>query len=442
MTTRSITIAIFLAAAVLYACHSSSAQTSVTLAPTKDNTLYESATGSLSNGAGQHMFVGVTAINTLRRALIAFDIAGNVPAGATIDSVKLTLNFSRTIVGDFSVKLHRAVADWGEGTSNASGPEGMGAPSATNDATWIHTFFNSSSWVTAGGDFSPTVSASKIIGGSAQYGLQTWGSTPEMVADVQDWLNNPSTNFGWFLIGDETTFPTAKRFSTKEDPIVANRPALTVYYNESIPCGDFTNLLARCVSGGTVQARVTLLNSTIHAGKTIDLMVDGDTYTATIVTNGTHSRAQVSVPGYAVGNHTVSMSDPPGCLTPRVVTCPAGLSGLELSWAEDDVHWTDVAATQRVTPAQTRLVGNYPNPFNPSTVINYELREGGWVTLGVFNIMGQSVSTLVDGFQDAGQKSVLWDGRNESGEEVAAGVYVYSLLTPNTVNVQKMILMR
>jgi hypothetical protein len=98
----------------------------ITLGPVKDNTLYESSSGALSNGAGAYMFVGKTDNSALiRRAVIAFDPT-SVPIGATIDSVTLNLNMSRTTSGSQTVTLHKLQADWGEGTSDALGNEGGG----------------------------------------------------------------------------------------------------------------------------------------------------------------------------------------------------------------------------------------------------------------------------------------------------------------------------
>ena len=116
----------------------------VQIGAAKDNTLYESATGSLSNGSGEHFFVGQTAAGggfKIRRGLIAFNIASNIPAGATIQSAVLTLSMNRTISGNQTVSLHKLTADWGEGTSDAPGGEGQGAAATTNDATWLHRFY-------------------------------------------------------------------------------------------------------------------------------------------------------------------------------------------------------------------------------------------------------------------------------------------------------------
>ena len=106
------------------------APTTVTLSPIKDNTLYESGAGDISNGAGQHIFAGRTASpGLIRRGLVAFDIASAVPAGATIDGASLTLHMSRTSFDTAqTVELRKLLADWGEGTSDALAMREGGRP--------------------------------------------------------------------------------------------------------------------------------------------------------------------------------------------------------------------------------------------------------------------------------------------------------------------------
>jgi hypothetical protein len=137
------------------------------------------------------------------------------------------MNMSKTISGPHTVSLHRLTADWGEGTSHASGDEGGGATSTTGDATWTHRSFNSETWQQAGGDFVAQASASALVNEIRSY---TWGSTAEMVADVQAWVDDPATNFGWILIGNESANATSKRFDSSENPTTANRPSLVVTY--------------------------------------------------------------------------------------------------------------------------------------------------------------------------------------------------------------------
>ncbi len=192
----------------------------------KDNTLYEDPNGSLSNGAGAHFFVGRTDGAELRRGVIAFDIAGSIPAGATIEYVKLKLHMSKSQADAKPVTLYRLFEDWGEGTSIASRGQGGGADATTGDATWIYRFFDTDVWSTVGGHFEGTASASSTVDG---VGFYTWGATPEMVADVQGWLDDPSSNFGWILMGDETARST-KRFDTRENAETDHRPVLMVEY--------------------------------------------------------------------------------------------------------------------------------------------------------------------------------------------------------------------
>ena len=214
--------------------------TQVSLTPIKDNTLVETADGSLSNGAGSYMFAGRTDATSdyLRRAVMAFDIAGTVPAGSTIQSATLTLNMSKTRVGAMNFDLHRLISDWGEGTSNANGQEGGGVTSTTDDVTWIHSFYPSGFWNNAGGDFDSTVSASKLVGGQGAEGAYSWGSTAQMVADVQAWLDSPATNYGWILMGPEDV-RSAKRFDSREVNVNHNTsgtpPSLLIEFSSGGP---------------------------------------------------------------------------------------------------------------------------------------------------------------------------------------------------------------
>ena len=197
----------------------------ISVTPSKDNTLYQydAAEGDHSNGAGFHFFAGENGMGELRRGVLAFDIARRISPGSTITAVTLTMNMSMTPAGAKMIELHKLLADWGEGTSHAPGGEGDGAPATPNDATWRHRFFDLIFWTTQGGDFSATASASQSVGPVGQY---TWSSA-QMVADVQSWVDSPATNFGWLVLGDESTIATSKRFDTRES---ASPPVLTIQY--------------------------------------------------------------------------------------------------------------------------------------------------------------------------------------------------------------------
>ncbi len=217
---------------VLVAAGSSAVADTVQLNPCKDNTLYEDPFGRLSNGQGQHFFVGRTreGIGLIRRGLIAFDIADNIPTGSTIESVVLTLHLSQAIGFETEIDLHGALQDWGEGASRALGQEGGGAPSEPGDATWLHTFFDSQFWTTQGGDFACAVSGSAVV---SMFGFYAFDSmfNPGLVDDVQQWLDQPDTNFGWgLLVSDESIRASAKRFDTRENSNPDFRPVLAVTF--------------------------------------------------------------------------------------------------------------------------------------------------------------------------------------------------------------------
>jgi len=235
-TTQLARIGFALAASVLTAARDA-AQTTVELLPSQDNTLYQSNTGHLSNGSGWHLFAGLTAADLKRRALLRFDVAASVPAGATILSAELRLYMSKSsLTLPKDVKLHRVLASWGEGASDAIEEEGVGALAAPGDATWLHRFHSSSLWSQAGGDVVSAPSATLPVGGVAFY---TFGPSAGLAADVQLWLDQPELDFGWIVIGDEVpgSGQTARRFDSRQNPIAAQRPHLVLTYELADPCG-------------------------------------------------------------------------------------------------------------------------------------------------------------------------------------------------------------
>jgi len=95
-----------------------------------------------------------------------------------------------------------------------------------------------------------------------------------------------------------------------------------------------------------------------------------------------------------------------------------------------------------IMPLQTRLVGNYPNPFNPSTSILFNIAKTGLVEIDVYNIKGAMVKKLVNGLYGAGEHRVVWDGCDETGRVAGSGVYFYRLKTSGVVETRKMLLVK
>jgi hypothetical protein len=203
---------------------------SVTLVPIQDNTLFEDEDGELSNGSGTHLFAGNTegrGGRRARRALIQFDVAAALPEYASVTSATLNLRMTRSrLPTGVPVSLHRMLADWGEGASNALAEEGRGTAAGEGDVTWTHRTLGGEAWTTPGGDFVADASGATDVAGIEWY---AWESTEAMVADVQGWYGDPASNFGWIVVGDESAVGTAKRFGSRESG-EETAPTLRIHY--------------------------------------------------------------------------------------------------------------------------------------------------------------------------------------------------------------------
>lgn len=200
----------------------------VVLDPAKDATIYEDGDGGNANGSGIYLFTGLSESQNSaaeRRALLTFPIAGSIPAGSTITSVSLDLTMSRTRSGAQTVGLHRLQEDWAEGASDPSGQEGSGTAAVAGDVTWTHRDNPGTLWLTPGASFAQSASATLDV---ANEGAYTFSSTTGLVADVQGWLDDPSSNFGWAMVMPSPTTGSAKRFNSRENS--SDPPKLTVSY--------------------------------------------------------------------------------------------------------------------------------------------------------------------------------------------------------------------
>jgi len=199
------------------------------LTPEKDNTIFEGQSGGSppenfednSCGAGVNIFSGETDDMFARRALIKFDVAGNIPVGSTINSVVLTAEVNRERDGAArTYTIHPISRDWGEGTVNCDlvAGGGAGAPANAGDATWLNAKFQQIGWDTVGGDFGSASGSTVIANGQSV--TATWdsgaGGNSAMVTDVQAWVDIPAGNNGWIMIGDEAAGKSVRRFSSRE----------------------------------------------------------------------------------------------------------------------------------------------------------------------------------------------------------------------------------
>jgi len=99
-------------------------------------------------------------------------------------------------------------------------------------------------------------------------------------------------------------------------------------------------------------------------------------------------------------------------------------------------------ADELLTALSTGLGANYPNPFNPSTTISFNLASAGHVNIDIYNIKGQKVKNLTNDVLGAGRHSVIWNGEDSAGRLVGSGVYFYRMTTAGYSSVQKMMLIK
>ncbi|MDX9870495.1 MAG: choice-of-anchor J domain-containing protein [Candidatus Cloacimonadales bacterium] len=101
-------------------------------------------------------------------------------------------------------------------------------------------------------------------------------------------------------------------------------------------------------------------------------------------------------------------------------------------------------SVEEIVPSarQTSLISNYPNPFNPSTTIKYELANEGNVAIDIYNVKGQKIRSLVNERQSAGLHSINWDGTDDNGKKVSSGIYFFNMKSGKYTSTRKMILMK
>jgi len=102
----------------------------------------------------------------------------------------------------------------------------------------------------------------------------------------------------------------------------------------------------------------------------------------------------------------------------------------------------EAPANEEISPAEFSLLQNYPNPFNSNTIIKYTLKVDCNVTLKIYNMLGQEVRTVINDYQAAGLKTVIWDGKNNSGQNVSSGIYIYKIMADDFTANKKLVIIK
>ena len=189
-----------------------------------DNTMFKDL--PLSNGIGEYFFAGTTKDDVTKRALVMFDLAESVPEGVIVDSAILVLIPTKVKPGSTSIDVHMVTTEWGEGSSKAEDGDGKGDVATANDATWEYAKFNTHPWIKSGGDYAIEASATSTV----STGIDAVFGSIGITANVNFWLENPSQNYGWILIGDEFSTSTSAKFGSRDHPDDMLWPKLKLYY--------------------------------------------------------------------------------------------------------------------------------------------------------------------------------------------------------------------
>ncbi len=137
------------------------------------------------------------------------------------------------------------------------------------------------------------------------------------------------------------------------------------------------------------------------------------------ISDSVHSRSEVSVSFFNDEEFTNVISDTTGYDVVEPVLVNGSITILQFLSVDDNI----------IIPNEFSLKGNYPNPFNANTIIEFSLNKPGHVTLNIYDIRGRKVRGLVSGYYNSGNHSVSWDGCTSSGTVLASGIYLYRLST-------------
>ena len=127
-------------------------------------------------------------------------------------------------------------------------------------------------------------------------------------------------------------------------------------------------------------------------------------------------------------------------------------NGTAASYSVSDIQQITFSGVTNIGPEDTEkikqivetflLFQNYPNPFNATTTFEYEISKPGRVEIKIFNISGRLVKRIMNEFQEAGVHKTIWDGKNEYGQSVTSGLYVYHVEFENSILLKKMMLVK
>ncbi len=384
-----------------------------------DGTGYFWANGDFN---GRTSVTARAAIQAARLGVVVCDAMGNENNGDGVTGTMLTPADADTIISVGAVSFGRRLAGF-----SSTGPTNDGRIKPDVVAPGVGVLFATATGTSGYATTNGTSLATPLTAGAATLVLSARPElTPFQVRDilretadtidVEHFPERPNNFTGWGLVN---AFNAAVSFG----PIFSNEPTVTVSASQSVVATTVVSKFG--ITPGSVVVRYTV--GTLTDVTTIPM-------TLTIPMDFPNSgRYSATLPLMAEGTlvkFTIEASDDSG----RTYASPAPVRNS--TW---QLHYgLEGAGTEPPLPAATKLLQNYPNPFNPGTKIDYRIAGPGYVTLKVYNLLGEEVATLVSGDQPAGFYTAVW---NAAG--LPTGVYFYRLTSGSSpVLSRKMVLLR
>jgi hypothetical protein len=195
------------------------------------------------------------------------------------------------------------------------------------------------------------------------------------------------------------------------------------------PRAGIYNVIGRVFSRETNQPiAAVLVQAKLDGEVEVNAVTDADGNFAITGLPAGEYRIESTAVGFSEDATTVAVGD--------------GQDALNVTLEMQTDNVTDVGSgDDGATPKSFALFQNYPNPFNPETTIKYQLSQTAEVTLKIFNLLGQEVRTLVNQQQAAGAYSLIWDGKDNFGQQVSTGIYIFQLDAGDAFKMSKRMIM-
>lgn len=245
-----------------------------------------------------------------------------------------------------------------------------------------------------------------------QSGNFSWDNEESVICSVESEKIHPSigdlTQNQWIFAWEDT------------------RNESTDIYAQNI---DINGQLGNTVSPSGISGQISLNGGEADIQNT-EIIIDNQTYHPN--EDGSYS-IELDPGNYTVNCHLAGYED----YTEENVVVTAG----EFTTLNIELQFI-VSNNDITTNSKTALIGNYPNPFNPKTQINFNLKKSGFVSIKIYDIKGQKVFTLINSVISKGNHSLLWTGKDENNRKVSSGIYFYRMKSGSYTSTKKMILLK